>query len=58
LAEAKGKVSCGEKVPRYLFICLELIRFERHKVTYKDEGRVGFLLDDVLGLKPYPSATR
>jgi len=57
LAEAKGKVSCREKAPRYLFTRLGLIRFERHKVKYKDEGRFGFLLDDVLGLKPYQGET-
>jgi len=50
LEEAKGRVSCREKVPRYLFTRLGLIRFERHKVKYKDKGRFGFLLDDVLGV--------
>ena len=29
LEGAKGKVSCREKVPRYLFTRLRLIRFER-----------------------------
>ena len=58
LEEAKGRVSRREKVPRYLFTWLGLIRFERHKVKYKDKARFGFLLDDVLGLKPYQSATR
>ena len=38
LAEIKGRVSCREKVPRYLFTRLGLIRFERHKVKYKDRG--------------------
>jgi hypothetical protein len=33
LAEAKGKVSRREKVPRYLFTRLGLIRFERHAHT-------------------------
>ncbi len=58
LEEAKGRVSRREKVPRYLFTRLGLIRFERHKVKYKDKARFGFLLDDVLGFKPYQSATR
>jgi len=58
LEEAKGKVGCREKVPRYLFTRLGLIRFERHKVKYKEKGKFGFLLDDVLGLSPYQSATR
>ena len=58
LAEAKGKVSRREKVPRYLFTRLGLIRFERHKVKYKEKGKFGFLLDDVLGLKPYQAAKR
>jgi len=58
LEEAKGRVSRREKVPRYLFTRLGLIRFERHKVKYKDEGRFGFLLDDVLGLKPYQGETK
>ncbi|MBA7669796.1 hypothetical protein ES703_77930 [subsurface metagenome] len=53
LAEAKGRVSCREKVARYLFTRLGLIRFERHKVKYRDKGRFGFLLDDILGLRPY-----
>jgi len=47
-----------EKVPRYLFTRLGLIRFERHKVKYKEKGKFGFLLDDVLGLRPYQAATR
>ena len=47
-----------DKVPRYLFTQLGLIRFERHKVNYKEEGKFGFLLDDVLGLRPYQAATR
>ena len=34
LEEAKGRVSCREKVSRYLFTRLGLIRFERHKVKY------------------------
>jgi hypothetical protein len=58
LAEAKGRVSCREKVPRYLFTRLGLIRFERHKVKYKDEARFGFLLDDILGLRPYQGETK
>jgi hypothetical protein len=58
LEEARGKVGRREKVPRYLFTRLGLIRFERHKVKYKDRGRFGFLLDDVLGLKTYQGATR
>ncbi|MCL0091813.1 UPF0236 family protein, partial [Dehalococcoidales bacterium] len=58
LEEAKGKVSCREKVPRYLFTRLGLIRFERHKVKYKEKGKFGFLLDDVLGIRPYQTATR
>ncbi len=37
---------------------LGLIRFERRKVKYKDKGRFWFLLDDVLGLKPYQGKTR
>jgi len=57
LEEAKGKVGRREKVPRYLFSRLELIRFERHKVRYKDAGKFGFLLDEVLGLRPYQAAT-
>ena len=47
-----------EKVPRYLFTRLGLIRFEKHKVKYKDRGRFVFLLDDILGFKPYQGATR
>jgi len=35
-----------------------LIRFERHKVNYKDEARIGFLLDDVLGDNPYQAETK
>ena len=58
LEEARGKVGRREKVPRYLFTRLGLIRFERHKVKYKEEGKFGFLLDDVLGLRPYQAATR
>lgn len=58
LEEAKGRVSCREKVPQYLFTRLGLIRFERHKVKYKEEGRFGFLLDDVLGLRPYQGETK
>jgi len=58
LEEAKGKVGCREKVPRYLSTRLELIRFEGHKVKYKARGKFGFFLDDVLGLPPYQSATR
>jgi len=58
LEEAKGKVGRREKVPRYLFTRLGLIRFERHKVKYKEKGKFGFLLDDVLGLRPYQAATR
>ena len=57
LVEAKGKVGRREKVPRYLFTRLGLIRFERHKVKYKETGKFGFLLDNVLGLRPYQSAT-
>jgi len=53
LEEARGKVGRREKVPRYLFTRLELIRFERHKVKYNEKGKFGFLLDDVLGFKPY-----
>ena len=41
LEEARGKVGRREKVPRYLFTRLGLIRFERHKVKYKDRGRFG-----------------
>ena len=33
LEEAKGKVGRREKVPRYLFTRLGLIRFERHKLN-------------------------
>jgi len=58
LEEARGKVGRREKVPRYLFTRLGLIRFERHKVKYKEKGKFGFLLDDVLGLRPYQAATR
>ena len=58
LEEAKGKVGCREKVPRYLFTRLGLIRFERHKVKYKEKGKFGFFLDEILGLKPYQVATR
>jgi len=58
LEEAKGKVGCREKVPRYPSTRLGLIRFERHKVKYKEKGKFGFFLDDVLGLRPYQSATR
>lgn len=58
LAEAKGEVNRWEKVPRYLFTQLGLVRFERHKVKYKKVGKFGFLLEDVLGLKPYQAATR
>ncbi len=57
LEEAKGKVGRREKVPRYLFTQLGLIRFERYKVSYKEKGKFGFLLDDVLGLSPYQAAT-
>ena len=35
-----------------------MIRFERRKVKYKEKGKFGFFLDDILGLKPYQSATR
>ena len=58
LEEAKGKLGRQEKVPRYLFTRLGLIRFERHEVKYKEKDKLGFLLDDVLGLKPYQPATR
>jgi len=58
LEGAKGVVNRREKVPRYLFSRLGLIRFERHKVKYKETGKFGFLLDDVLGLRPYQAATR
>jgi len=58
LEETKGIVSRREKVPRYLFSRLGLIRFERHKVKYKETGKFGFPLDDVLGLRPYQAATR
>ena len=57
LEEAKGKVGRREKVPRYLFTSLGLIRFERHKVKYKETGKFSFLLDDVLKLRPYQAAT-
>ena len=57
LEEAKGKVGRRETVERYLFTRLGLIRFERHKVKYKETGKFGFLLDDVLGLRPYQAAT-
>ncbi len=57
LEEAKGKVGRREKVERYLFTRLGLIRFERHKVKDKEKGKFGFLLDDVLGLRPYQAAT-
>ena len=43
LVKAKGRVSCPEKIPRYFFTLLRLIRFERHKVNYKDQGGFGFL---------------
>jgi len=58
LEEAKGKVVRREKVQRYLFTQLGLIRFDRHKVNYKEKGKFGFLLDDILGLRPYQAATR
>ena len=58
LEEAKGRASCREKVPRYLFTRLGLIGFERHKVKYKEEARIGFLLDDVLGVNPYQAETK
>lgn len=35
LEEARGKVGRREKVPRYRFTRLGLIRFERYKVKYK-----------------------
>ena len=58
LEEARGKVGRREKVPRYLFTRLGLIRFERHKVRYRETGKFGFLLDDALGLRSYQAATR
>ncbi|MBA7671168.1 hypothetical protein ES703_79320 [subsurface metagenome] len=58
LEQAKGEVGCREEVPRYLFTRLGLIRFERHKVKYKEKGKFGFFLDEILGLKPYQVATR
>ena len=41
LEEAKGRVGRREKVKRYLFTRLGLIRFERHKVKYKEKGKKG-----------------
>jgi hypothetical protein len=58
LEQAKGKVGCREEVPRYLFTRLGLIRFQRHKVKYKEKGKFGFFLDEILGLKLYQVATR
>lgn len=58
LEQAKGEVGCREEVPRYLFTRLGLIRFQRHKVKYKEKGKFGFFLDEILGLKPYQVATR
>ena len=43
LEEAKGKVGRREKAPRYLLTRLGLIRFERHKMKYRDTGKFGFL---------------
>jgi hypothetical protein len=40
LDEAGGKVGRRDRVPRYLFTRLGLIRFEKHKVKYKDGGRL------------------
>jgi hypothetical protein len=57
LGEAGGGVGRREKVARYLFTRLGLIRFERRKVKYKEKGKFGFFLDDILELKPYQVAT-